>query len=149
MNSSTLHDRFDLVEVVWILVFMQGTILIASTLEAFLFLAAFGPAATPSALLTGAAAVLTLVTAAGVGRRARWARRWTLPAEAGVFLGGSIDLALALLLTGAPLGLVPVITRLVVPVAVIKLLRRPSVKAAFGGPVSAPTTRPVEPAVSF
>ena len=121
----------NLVEVVRVLVLVQGAILVASTLESALFMGFVGPIALPGVIVTGLFAGVTLATAAGLGRRARWARRLTIVAEVGVFLGGLVDLTMALLMTHALLGLVPLLTRLVAPAAVIVLLRRRAVRASF------------------
>ena len=77
-----------------------------------------------SLVLTTGAAILTLATAAGLARGSFRARRWTLIAESGVVLVTVVDLALALLMTGEPLGPVSLLTGLVVPIMVIALLRR-------------------------
>jgi hypothetical protein len=122
----------DLVEVVRVLVLMQGAILVATTIEAALFSVAFGPAAGPAVLLTGGAAVLTLATSRGLGRRRRWARRLTVGAECAVLAGALLELALSLLLAGAAFGVVPTLTRLVVPIIVIVLLREPVARESFG-----------------
>jgi len=130
-DSRREPEPLDLVEVIRALVLVHGAILVASTLEAALFLAFVGPIAIPTVVVTGLFAVLTLATAAGLGRRARWARHLTIVAEAVVFLGGLVDLVLAILMTHAPLGPVPLLTRLVAPAAAIVLLRRPAVRGSF------------------
>jgi hypothetical protein len=116
--------RPDLVEVVHLLVLVQGSILVARSIEAVFFLAFSGVAATVSLGLTAVAAVLTLATAAALGRGSRRARGWTLIAESGVLAVGVVDLLLALAMTGEPLGPVALLVGLVLPAAVIVLLRR-------------------------
>jgi len=96
---------------------------VSASLEAVVFLAFVGAAAGVSLWLTAGAALLTLATAAGLARGSRRARRWTLIAETGVVLVTLINLVLALVMTGEPLGPVPLLTGLVVPIAVIALLR--------------------------
>jgi hypothetical protein len=127
----TTGQTGDIVEVVRVLVLMQGAVLVATTIEAALFGIAFGPAAGPAFLFTAAAALLTLATARGLGRRRRWARRLTIVAETVVLAGGLIELGLALALTGAASGLVPILTRVVVPIVVIVALREPSARSSF------------------
>ncbi len=116
-------DRPDLVEVAHLLVLVQGAILVARTIEAVFFLAFTGPAAAVSLGLTAAAAVLTLATVAGLARGSRRARRWTLVAEVGVVAVTVVDLLLALVMTGEPLGPVELLVGLALPAAVIVLLR--------------------------
>jgi hypothetical protein len=116
-------DRPDLVEVAHLLVLLQGAILVDRSIEAVFFLAFTGAAAAVSLGLTAAAATLTLATAAGLARGSRRARRWTLIAEAGVVAVTVVDLVLALVMTGEPIGPVELLVGLVVPVAVIVLLR--------------------------
>lgn len=116
--------RPDLMAVARILVLVQGAILVLGTLEAGVFLFAFGAAAGVSLALTAGGAVLTLATAAGLARGSRRARRWTLLAESGVVAIGVVDLVLALAMTGEPLAPVPLLTGLVVPASVIAILRR-------------------------
>ena len=111
-------------EVAHVLVLIQGAVLVAGTLGAVAFLALVGAAGGVSLVLTAGAAVLTLATAAGLGRGSRPARRWTLLAESGVLAVGIVDLVLALLMTGEALAPVPLLGGLVVPAAVIAILRR-------------------------
>jgi len=120
------------------IILVQGAILVAATIESFLFAAAFGPAAGIGVALTAGAAILTLVTAArlGAGRDAaglsglvghagpgRRIRRWTIIAEGAVIATFLVDLGLAIVVTGAPIGLVALMTRLVAPLVVIALVR--------------------------
>ena len=116
-------DRPDLVEVAHLLVLVQGAILVARSIEAVFFLAFTGAAAAVSLGLTAAAAVLTLATAAGLARGSRRARRWTLIAETGVVAVTVVDLVLAMVMTGEPLGPVELLVGLALPAAVIALLR--------------------------
>lgn len=106
------------------IVLVQGAVLVALTIEAAVFAAAFGPGAGAGVVVTALAAVLTLVTAVGLGRGARLAERWTVIAESAVLATGVLDLALALILTGSPVGPVVILTRFVAPLVVIALVRR-------------------------
>ena len=118
------NGRTDLMAVAHILVLIQGAILAVATLEAIVFLAFVGQASSVSLALTAGAAVLTLATAAGLARGSRRARSWTLVAELAVIVVGLIDLVLAMLMTGEAVGPVGLLTRLVLPAAVITILRR-------------------------
>ena len=64
--------------------------------------------------------VMRLGGPASPGRRLR---RWTVIAESAVIATGIIDLLLAIVFTGAPIGLVTFLTRLVAPLVVIALVR--------------------------
>ena len=122
--AAPTRPRADLLEVAHILVLLQGAILVARTLEAVIFLGFVGLASVVSLGLTASAAVLTLITAAGLARGSRRAARWTLIAETGVVAVGVIDLLLALVMTGEPLGPVGLLAGFALPIAVIVLLRR-------------------------
>lgn len=122
--QTALPLRADLMEVAHVLVLIQGAVLVAGTLEAVVFLTFAGAAGGISLALTAGAAMLTLATAAGLARGSRPARRWTLLAESGVLAVGIVDLVLALLMTGEALAPVPLLGGLVVPAAVIAILRR-------------------------
>ncbi len=124
MDRTVPAARTDILAVAHILVLLQGAILVAGTLEAVVFLAFVGPASTVSLGLTAGAAVLTLATAAGLARGSSRARRWTLIAESAVLAVGVVDLVLALVMTGEPLGPMGLLGGIVVPVAVIAILRR-------------------------
>ena len=118
-----------------VLVLIQGGILLTSTVESSLASTAFG--LSPAVGLTAVSALLALTAAAGLVRRARWARKVTLFGEAYLLVTLLIDMAISLLMTQTPLGLVPLLTRGVVPVAVWRLLCQPAISAEFQ-----PTTAP-------
>ena len=82
------------------------------------------PLLAPTLALTFGTAVTILVLVAALEQRSNRARGFVIAGEIVVVLGALVDLALALLLTGEPLGLVPTLTRLVLPVGVIVLLDR-------------------------
>ena len=128
----TTGQTGDLVEVARVFVLMQGAVLVATTIEAAIFGVAFGPAAGSAFVLTACAAVLTLATARGLGRRRRWARKVTIVAEVAILAGALLELGLSLLVLGAAIGLVPILTRVVVPIVVIAALRSRAARATFG-----------------
>jgi hypothetical protein len=112
----------ELLEVVRALLLLQGAILIANTLEATLFAVAFSGEVTPTVVATATAAITVFVArarldAAGRGRRAILIIEWLLIATL------AIDTALALFLTHQGVAMVAMLTRFVVPVSVIVLLR--------------------------
>lgn len=122
-SPPTLLDRWATAR---LLVVVQAALLLAISIEALVATGLVGPTGLGVAVLTGLAAMVTLVTAIGLGRHGRIARRWTIVAEAGVIALGVIDVVVTLLLAGdVPLMLL--VTRLVLPMTVIALLWRPRV----------------------
>jgi len=110
-------------EVIQVLIAIQGAILVAATLEAAVWSIAFGAGAVPAALLTAAGASGVFVVRA-VLDRSRWIRRMLLAFEAAVIVGLLLETILSLVATWALPGLLPLLTRGVLPVAVILGLRR-------------------------
>jgi hypothetical protein len=112
--------------VVRVLVLLQGGFVLLSTLEVALMGLFTGTIAllVPTVALTGGAAAVVLLLGAGLGRRSYLARRLVIAGEVLVVVAALVDLALAIVLAQAPLDPVPLLTRLVLPVAVIVLLRR-------------------------
>lgn len=125
-------DASELIGVLRVLLLLQGAVALLNTLEAMFWEAAAPTGALiPTILLSGAVSVTLLALAAGVGRPWRRARRLILIVESFVLLFALLDLGLALAIAHAPLGLVAILTRLVLPIAVIKILRRDPVRAYF------------------
>lgn len=118
--------------VVRILLLLQGGIAVLSTIEVTVAGAALGPAVAPLILVNLAAAVLTLAAARGVSRRSRRSRRLAISLEWVVLFFAFIDLLLAVFLAGRGLELVPMLTRVVLPIAVIRMLRSRDVRSEFG-----------------
>ena len=146
MDTATLpRDRLDLIAVCRLLVFLQGAILVASAIETLVFLSFVGPTGIGALILTGLAAGLTLLAAWGLGRRSRTARRWTLVAETGVLLLAVADIGLALFLAGGDVAPTTLVTRIVIPLAVIWILRRGDVRAAYRGRSSSQLRTPSWP----
>ena len=114
------------------LLLIQGGIALMSTLEALLAAATFGPLAAPVVVLTGGAAFLTLMAARGVVRRSARARKTAIWLEGFVLVFAVVDFFLAIVLAKRGLELVPVLTRVVLPIVIIRLLRRRNVRAEFG-----------------
>lgn len=138
MDTPTLpRDRLDQVAIARLLVLLQGAVLVTATAESVLFLTVIGPSAGPGLALSAGAALLTLLSAWGLGRRSRLARRWTIVAEAGVLLLVALDVVVGLVFGGVELTLLGLVLRVGLPVAVIALLRRREVRAAFGS-IAAP-----------
>jgi len=115
--------RSDLLEVVRVLLLLQGAILIATTLEAGLFAIAFSGGLTPTVLMTAAAAIAVFVARARLCSE-RPARRTLYVVEAIVLVLLAVDTALSLIITHQAVPPVAVLTRFVLPVSVIALVGR-------------------------
>ncbi|MBM3677286.1 MAG: hypothetical protein FJW96_05295 [Actinobacteria bacterium] len=132
-RDHTPNVKGDAVDLARLLVLLQGALLVLSSVEVAIWgvfsggLVALGP----TAIVTVASAALTLWLAAALGARRRHARRVVLVGEGSVLLFALVDLGLALAFLHRPLELVSLLTRLVLPVAVIWLLRRPAARVAF------------------
>lgn len=108
------------------LLLLQAGFAVLSLLEA----AAIGvtvsglPLLLPTLVLTGGVAVGTLVLVSRLSRRSARARRLAVAGEVLIVLGALIDLTLALGMAGRTLELMPALTRLGLPIAVVVLLRK-------------------------
>lgn len=111
--------------VLWALVIIQGAITVLSALEALVVSVATGTiiVAWPIVALTTGGAVLALAAARGLHRRSRWAQRVSVIAEVIVLGSGLVNLALSLFLADAFLDLVPTLTTIAAPIAVLLLIR--------------------------
>jgi hypothetical protein len=109
--------------IIWSLVLLQGGILVVSTLESLVANATQGFALIAISIVTGMAVVLALMSARGLRRQKRWARRLTLVAEWFVLTLGSMELVATQLLDSTGPDIVPVLTGIVVPSVVLLLLR--------------------------
>jgi hypothetical protein len=107
-----------------VLLLLQGSILVATTLEAVVWGMAFAGAASVPLLLSGGAAMVTLVARARLSADRRWTRRLVYCIEGSTLAFLALDLALAIGLTGTPPPAVALLTRFVLPVSVIFLLRQ-------------------------
>jgi hypothetical protein len=131
MTRRTADDFLDLARV---LLLLQGSILVATTIEAVVWGMAFaGAAATPLVLSLGAA-VMILVARARLRADRRWSRRLVYGIEGFTLAFLALDLALAIALTGTPPPAVALLTRFVLPVSVIFLLRQSA--RATAAPIS-------------
>jgi len=131
MTRRTADDFLDLARV---LLLLQGSILIATTIEAAVWGMAFAGAAATPLLLSLGAAVVILVARARLRADRRWTRRLVYGVEGFTLAFLALDLALAIALTGTPPPAVALLTRFVLPVSVIFLLRRSARGAAAAIP---------------
>ena len=116
--------RAELVEVVRVLLLVQAAILLANTVEAFVFGLAFSGGVTPTVLMTAASALAVLVSRARLSTETGRGRRALAIVEGVIIASLAIDTALALFLTHQPVPLVSALTRFALPVAVLALLAR-------------------------
>lgn len=114
----------DLLDLARVLLLLQGAILVATTIEAAIWGMAFAGAAAGPFLLSGAAAVLALVARVRLRGDRSWTRRLVYGVEGFTLAFLALDLALAIALTGTPPPAVALLTRFVLPVSVILLLRQ-------------------------
>ena len=112
----------DLLDVVRVLLLIQGAILTATTIEAVVWGLAFrAPAAT--ALLSGVAAIGLLIGRSRIRADSTGTRRLIYAIEGALLVALAIDALLAVALIGAVPPPVALLTRLVLPASVIGLLR--------------------------
>jgi hypothetical protein len=130
--NMTRQPGDDLLDVARVLLLLQGAILLATTIEALIWGVAFG-AAGFSVLLSAVAAMALLIARARVRPDRRGVRRIVYVVEGVVLVTLAVDTTLALLVTRGTPPALAIITRLVIPVAVIALLRRSE------RPLAAPT----------
>lgn len=116
--------RADLLEVVRVLLLLQGAILVANTVEAALFSVAFSGAVVPSVIATAVAALAILIGRARLGHGGRRSRRGIYIVEGVIIAMLALDTTLALVLTHQSVPAMAVLTRFVLPVTVIALLGR-------------------------
>ena len=128
------HPSHELLEVARALLLLQGAILVATTIEA-LFWGFVFPGGGASVLTSGIAAVAILVPRARLRTDRRWPRRLVYVVEGLTVALMAVDVGLAIALTRALPPVVAILTQLVLPIAVITLLRR---SARAGSMPSAP-----------
>ena len=119
-------------DIVRVLLLLQGAIAFVNAIEALVGSTAFGLPLSPAFLATASGALATLWLAARIGRRSRRVRKVVFIAQIVWMVFAAIDLLLSLFLTQTPLELVPLLTRVVLPAAILYLLRRPATRALFG-----------------
>ena len=140
----TVRDDDSLIEIVRILVFVQAVIAIVTAVESLLVGTLMG-SPTPG-VVTGIAAMLTIVLYVGLGRRSPRSRKWLVRFQVGWIIFGTIDLLLAVFLANRSLAMVPMLTRFVLPYAIFRILRKPHVRAEFDtAAVAKPDAEPSTP----
>ena len=109
-------------DLVRVLLLLQGAILVANTIEAALFAVAFSAGVVPSVLATAVAAVAIFIGRARLGLGGRRSRRAIYIVEGVIVAMFALDLTLALVLTHQTVPAMAVLTRFALPVAIITLL---------------------------
>ena len=122
VEQTMRSEPADLVDVARVLLLLQGAILVANTIEAGLFAVAFSAGVVPNVLATAVAAVAIFIGRARLGHGGRRSRRAIYIVEAVIIAMLALDLTLALVLTHQIVPAMAVLTRFVLPVAVIALL---------------------------
>ncbi|HEX4744375.1 MAG TPA: hypothetical protein VFW12_06865 [Candidatus Limnocylindria bacterium] len=122
--DTTRTANEDLLDIARALLLLQGAILLATTIEALVWGTAFGGSARPSFLLSAASAAVILVARVRIRAGRAWSRRLVYAVEGLILATLAIDAVLAVALTQSLPPLVALLTRSVLPVSVIALLRR-------------------------
>lgn len=120
------------VDIIRILVLVEAAITSVMAIEGLAAIAFGGPVAAPIALFGFLTAAGTLWLVRGIGRRSKKARKVAIWLQVGILIVAAVDLLLAIFLAQRGLELVPTLTRVVLPVTVFRLLRKPDVRAEFG-----------------
>ncbi|MEP6694662.1 MAG: hypothetical protein ABJB39_08465 [Chloroflexota bacterium] len=124
----------DLIEVVKVLLLLQGAVLVATTIEATFWGLVF-PGGGSSVLLSGITAAALLIARMRVRVDRRGTRRLVYIVEGITLAFLAIDAALAIALTHAFPPAVALLTGFVLPISVIALLRRAARATAAPGSV--------------
>jgi len=119
------------VDVARLLVLIQASIAVVTLIEIMVMTGTGAPLGVV-VLVNTAFAIGLLLLVRGIGRRSSAARRATLWVEVMVLTLAAIDLALSLLTAQRVLELVPLLTRVAIPLAVFRILRHRSVREEFG-----------------
>ena len=114
----------ELLEVARVLLLLQGAILIATTVEALIWGIAFAGGGGVPFVMGGVAAAVIFVARARLRPDRGRSRRLVYSVEVFTLVTFAVDTILAIALTGALPPVVAILTRLVLPVSMIALLRR-------------------------
>jgi hypothetical protein len=124
LMETTRRPTDELLDVARVLLLVQGAVLVATTIEALFWTLVFPGAAGTRFLMTGVTALLVLVAGARLRSDRSRTRRIVYVVETVVLVNLVIDLALAVVITGAVPPIVALLTRFVLPLSVIGLLRQ-------------------------
>ncbi len=133
--DTTRRPADELLDLVRVLLLLQGSILVATTIEALIWGVIF-PGGGTAVLMSGVSAVVILVACTRLRADRRWARRLVYVVEGVTLAAVAVDIALAIALTHAFPPVVALLTQLVLPLSVVTLLRRSAGAAAAPIPPS-------------
>lgn len=122
--DTTRRPTDELLDVARVLLLLQGAVLVATTIEALFWTLVFPGAAGTPFLMTSVTALLVLLARARLRADRSWMRRIVYVVETVILVNLVIDLALAVVITGAVPPIVAILTRFVLPLSVIGLLRK-------------------------
>ena len=122
--NTTRRPTDELLDVARVLLLLQGAVLFATTIEALFWTLVFPGAAGTPFLMTSVTALLVLVAGARLRGDRSWTRRIVYGVEVVILVNLLIDLALAVVITGHVPPIVALLTRFVLPLSVIALLRQ-------------------------
>ncbi|HKW78102.1 MAG TPA: hypothetical protein VJQ09_03320 [Candidatus Limnocylindria bacterium] len=117
-----MEHRNALRDVIRVLLLVQAAILLASTIEAFVFSGFFAGGSRLTVVLSGAAALTVLFARSRLDGSLR--RRLLYMVEGFIVATFGLDMLLALLMTHASPPLVAILTAFALPLAIVALLRR-------------------------
>jgi hypothetical protein len=126
---------YGVIDLVRVVLLVQGAILATAAVEAAVFSAVFGGASSPSALLTGVAALVVFIARARLVPARRRSRRALYAVEILILLFFGVDVILTLMIARTTVPPLAVVTQFAMPVAVLWLLGR--VSRADAVPVAA------------
>ncbi len=121
--DTTRRPTDELLDLARVLLLLQGSILVATTIEALIWGVVFPGAGAP-VLMSGVSAAVILVARTALRADRRWARRLVYVIEGLTLAAVTVDVALAVALTHALPPIVALLTQLVLPLSVVTLLRR-------------------------
>jgi hypothetical protein len=121
--ETTRRSADDLLDVARALLLLQGSILVATTIEALVWATVFPGASGSPVLMSCAAAVVILVGRTRLGDNRRWVRRLIYLVEGTILLTAAVNIAIGLALAHSLPPAVALFTQAVLPLSVIVLLR--------------------------
>jgi len=139
LMETTRRPTDELLDVARVLLLVQGAVLVATTIESLIWSLIFPGAAGTPFLMSGAAAVLAIVASVRMRAGRSWTRRLVYGIEVVILVNLVIDLGLAVAITGHVPPIVALLTRFVLPLAVIGLLR-----ASTRAPIAPVAISPLE-----
>ena len=123
MDTNGDTQQQELLPILWTLVMLQGGFALLLAIASVVAFGLSGPGAIVPFALTISATVVTFLAARGLRRQRRWARRVTIWAEWYLIVFAVLDTAFTLILTASLPPIIPLLSGLVIPIVVLRLLR--------------------------